>query len=160
MKISGKDILGRLSGVIGFILIYFYIIRPMRAIFSQKIIYEGLMSAQTTIGNIIFIEHGQREVKINFLNNGSEIVLSHIPQLGFFFLLGAIGLIVFNASRRTYYCLILFQVIVEIIVIILFWLGIHYTTFGFMVSDFLMNYISPLGCLGFVVYVSGRGEVS
>jgi hypothetical protein len=67
-----------------------------------------------------------------------------------------IGLIFLKAGRNTYISLVVFQLIVELLVLILFWLGIHYTVVGFIISDFLMTYLSPLGCLGFVVYVSSR----
>lgn len=156
MKVSIPEILKRVGGMAGFILLYFSTVRPLRALYSEEIVYERIFTSQYSIGNVTSASHSPREVLITYMSNGTEIVMYHIPQLGFFFLCGMLGLIFFKASRRAFIGLIFFQVAIEILVVLLFLLGIHYTVSGFIVSDFLMNYLSPLGCLGFVVYVSSR----
>jgi len=156
MKIDIPYIAKRVGWGTGFTFFYFLVIRPLRALYSEQFVWEFILSSQRSIGNITSAFHSPRHVLITYISNGNEIVLSHIPQLGFFFLCGMIGLIFFKGGRNTYISLVMFQVIVELLVFLLFWLGIHYTVAGFIISDFLMTYLSPLGCLGFVVFVSMR----
>ena len=140
----------------GFTAIYFILVRQIRTFYSKEVVYEMLLNSQGSIGNIVSAFHSPRRVLITYMNDGHEIMLSHIPQFGFFFLCGIIGLIFINASRSTYIGLISFQFVVEFLVFSLVWLGIHYSVTGFIISGFLMAYLSPLGCLGFVVLASSR----
>lgn len=154
MKYNFLNITKRAGWIVGFILLYFFVIRPLRGIYSEYVVFDFLLSSQASIGNITSAFHSPRQVLITFLSNGNELVISHIPQFGFFFLCGMIGLIFFNAGSKAYLGLGLFQLITELFVLFLFWLGIHYTVGGFIISDFFMTYLSPLGCLGFIVFVS------
>lgn len=154
MKFLNKDVIIKGGWMGGFAVLYFLLIRPLRALYSKNVVYEILLSSQFSIGNIESAFHSSRRVLITYLNDGSEMVLSHIPQFGFFFLCGMLGLIFFNASRRSTIGLVLFQLVVELLVFFLFWVGIHYSIAGFIISDFLITYLSPLGCLGFVVFAS------
>lgn len=154
MRIQFLEVAKRCGLMAGFTVFYLFFVRPMRAIYSEYVVYEGLLSSQSSIGNIISAFHSARQVLITYMSNGNEMVMSHIPQFGFFFLCGMVGLIFFKAGRNAYLGLVVFQLVVEIFVLIFFTVGIHYTTGGFVLSDFLMTYLSPLGCLGFVVFVS------
>lgn len=156
MKVLNVDFIKKVGWMGGFAVLYFLFVRPLRDFYTEKIVYEMLLSSQFSVGNIDSAFHSARRVLITYLRDGNEMVLSLIPQFGFFFLCGVIGLIYFKASRKIYLSLILFQLIVEILVLFLFWLGIHHTITGFIISDFLITYLSPLGCLGFVVLASVR----
>lgn len=144
----------RIGWMAGFTILYFFVIRPLRGLYSEHVFFDLLLSSRSSIGNITSAIPSSRQVLITFLSNGNELLISHIPQFGFFFLCGMIGLIFFKAASKAYMGLIVFQLIIELLVFFLFWMGIHYTVAGFIISDFLMTYLSPLGCLGFIVFVS------
>jgi hypothetical protein len=137
-----------------FFTIYVFAIRPLRDLFSS-----------TVAGDIIFDNAGQaegvlsavvqtRSVIVTYLNGGTEMVLSYIPQFGFFFLLSMLGLIFFNPKLRLYGYLAGFHAGVEAAVLLSLVIGVQLTTGGFIFADFLMLYLSPLVSLGFVVYAS------
>lgn len=135
-------------------MLYFFIVRPMRALYSDEVVYKILLSSQYSVGNIASALTGVRKVGITYFTGNTVTDLSYIPQFGFFFLCGIMGLIFYDARRNAFTGLILFQLAVEMLVLFFIWLGIYYSVTGFILSDFLMTYLSPLGCLGFVVFAS------
>lgn len=160
MEFTYPKIIQRVGEMTGFSVLYFYGIRPLRAYYTEKGVNEMILAGHHTLENIISIESSMRRIVLTYMSDGSEMILSYIPQLGFFFLFGILGLIFFRAGRKKYISLILFQVITEVLVLLFLWTGLQFTTTGFILSNFLMIYLSPLGCLGFVVWASGARSLS
>lgn len=142
----------------GFFLLYIFAVRPLRALFTRNVVHRGIFSSETSTGNALEVAAETRSVLITYLAGGSEISVTYIPQFGFFFLFAMLGMIFFLPPKRFYRMLIGFQAAVELLVLILLWAGITVATLGFVLSGFLIEYLSPVGCLGFVVYLSIRNR--
>lgn len=149
-----QRLLKRMGLMAGFFLLYIFGIRPLRSFFSEKVVYQGLFSSESSVGNALSVTAEARSVLITYLSGGSEISVTYIPQFGFFFLFAMLGIIFFLPPKRLYMAIIGFQAAVEGLVLLFIWTGTYVASFGFVLSDFLMVYLSPVVCLGFVVYLS------
>ena len=144
----------RLAAMASFLVFYIFALRPFRNFFSKAIAGNLIFDDPESSAHLLYADIKVRSVTLSYLNGGTEMVLSYIPQFGFFFLLSMLGLFFFNPKLRLYGYLAGFHAGVEAVVLLSLVIGVHLSTAGFIFADFLMLYLSPLVSLGFVVYAS------
>jgi len=152
----------KIIGMGGFFILYLKVIRPFRAIFSEEVVYKGLLSGEISLGNAYYIQSSARQVIITFVSGDLYMVLSYIPQFGFFFLLGMLGVIYFLPSLKVYLLYVGVLFFIEFLVLISIWVGVQFWVGGFIVSKLLIVYISPMICLGTVLflYLNKKGKLN
>jgi hypothetical protein len=150
---SKKSLPARFTSILLMVVAYFFAIRPLRALHNEYVVYSILLNSSENWGlaNEAFLV--PRSVLIHFASGESELVLAYMPQFGFFFLFGMLGVLYFLPSIRTILILPALQAVIEVLVLVFLLAGIHFSVAGFIAADFMIVYLSPLVCLGFVVFI-------
>ncbi len=150
---SKKSLPARFISMLLMVAAYFIVIRPIRAFHNEYVVYSAMLNSSENWGlaNEAFLV--PRSVLIHFASGESELVLAYMPQFGFFFLFGMLGVLYFLPSIRMILILPALQAVIEVLVLIFLLVGIYFSVAGFIAADFLIVYLSPLVCLGFVVFI-------
>jgi len=143
--------LKRLAGIPLFILFYFTLLRPFRNHFSTWVV--DWITTGNAADYILNVEIMTRSFIVDYSALGTVLTVAYIPQFGFFFLLGMIGMIWFQSGYRLYGALTAAQIGFEILVLFSLWTGFNYSAAGLITANLLMVYLSPMVCLGFVLYL-------
>ncbi len=148
-----KKLFVRFAAMLSMAAAYFIVIRPLRALHNEYVVYSALLKSAENWGLADAATIVPRSVLIHFTSGESELVLAYMPQFGFFFLFGMLGVLFFLPSVRLMLLLPALQAAIEILVLIFLLAGIHFSAAGLIAADFLIVYLSPLVCLGIVVFI-------
>jgi len=149
----------RLSGISLFLLFYFTALRPFRNQFSQWVV-EWITEGNAA-KHILEVQIIVRSFVVEYEVWNTLLTVAYIPQFGFFFLLGMLGVIWFLPGLKIYMALIVLQTMFEILILLSLWVGYHYSSAGFVIANLSMVYLSPMVCLGFILflYLKKKGKI-
>jgi hypothetical protein len=139
---------------------YFGAIRPLRSLYNEHVVYSVLFEGVAGLGNADSAELVPRAILLLYTRGEAELIFAYMPQFGFFFLLGMLGVFFFLPPARLILALPVMQLAIEFLVVIALAIGIHISVIGFVTADFLIVYLSPLVCLGFVVFLFARQKAA
>lgn len=151
--------LKRLTGISLFLFFYFIALRPFRNRFSQWVV--EWITTDNRAEYILDVQVMVRSFVVQYGIGDSVLTAAYIPQFGFFFLLGMLGVIWFLPGLKIYMALITAQIVFELLILFSLWIGYHYSVAGLVLANLLMVYLSPIVCLGFIMflYLKHKGKV-
>jgi hypothetical protein len=134
--------------------IYFTVVRPLRENLTSELVFPLLFNSQEALGSAFSIHLETRSIIYSYLYGSVEATSFYMPQFGLFFLIGILGLWIYRRGFQYYIGLFGFHITAEVVVYVCIGIGFYISVSGFIISDFIILYLSPLVSLGFVVYAS------
>lgn len=149
----------RLIGIFLFLILYFTALRPLRNRFSSWVV--DWITGNNSADYILTLQVMVRSFIVEYQIEETVLTVAYIPQFGFFFLMGMVGVIWFQPGPKVYGALVSAQLIFEFLVLGLLWVGYQYTVAGLITANLLMVYLSPMVCLGFILflYLQKKGKL-
>jgi len=135
------------------VFLYFWGVRPVRGMFSE---WAGRLIFNPDEAAGGFIQSVVREgitIHTTYSLQSTELIFSYAPQFGFFFLIAVVGLNFLRPGGRIYLLLVLFHLFVEALSLGFSALAFNGVSAGFVMADFLLQYLSPLVSLAFILFV-------
>ncbi|MEX0719389.1 MAG: hypothetical protein WD059_01895 [Balneolaceae bacterium] len=144
------DTLSRILLTALILLVYFFLLRPIRGEINQTIFPLVEQSIQESDSQISYSQSGTVSNRIEWgdISNPKELYLK-IP-FGLNFLIGIIGLILVKAENRYYWILAAIQLGGGIVAFASFYFGTVSSANFLIITDLIMRYLMPLCSLGIV----------
>lgn len=155
MRFLGTRLLLGLAAV----LIYLFILRPVRVTITEHIIYPQVKFLETERGEGQFssaLETGALVVQYKY--NDSSKHLQYRPEFGFFFLIACVALLFVSSHKRPYVLLATLHLAGSFLVYLFLMMGAAGIQTGFILTDAISGYMVPALSLGLVPLVI-RGDV-
>ncbi|MEX0856896.1 MAG: hypothetical protein WD016_02020 [Balneolaceae bacterium] len=136
----------------GILIIYFFLLRPVRADINENILLPIIEHSVNNGSNTsIGYEAGSRVSTRIFWGEVSSLNEFYIAvPFGLQFLIGMLGLVSIRADKKYYLALVIIQVVGGILTVSFFYLGALYLKYLLICADLTIRYLTPLCSLGTV----------
>ncbi|MEX0661763.1 MAG: hypothetical protein WEA58_07190 [Balneolaceae bacterium] len=153
-----RSLLIKISLIIGCVLLYFFLMRPIRKEINEHIYTPSLS-----------LESGELNYSVEVKSTGSTLFDADEPEFSFslytlfgsFFLFGVIGFVALNASRKAYMFLVAWHIILAGPVILFTHLALHHNTqwihAAIFSQDILMHWMTILAVP--LIYMFNKGKL-
>lgn len=137
------------------IAIYVLLIRPVRV----KLIV--LIEEFFEIGKSFYIEIYSTSINMFYDYSGEALDFSFKMPFGLFFVITAIGLVIFEAKKKEVYIFLLVHFSIWSLAFMFFLGGIKESMISLIIMDFLVRYLLPICTLGFIPFIlmERRGKI-
>lgn len=134
--------------LVGFILIYFLAIRPVRSYITKEIVKPIYIASNEGNEAVQLVSRDQSQTFNIIAEKASKESYYYKFQFGIFFLIPMVGLIVINADKIYYTSVVCIHLFGSILTFICFWIAVSGVWQGIVIGDLIMLYIVPAFAMG------------